>query len=99
MLDLGCGDAAIGQVLLNASCRSYLGLDGSAAMVEAGNAALRGTSGRVELADIIEDFSAPPSSFDLIVSRLAFHRASTAWRPVLHGGEETRNVIQHSAYT
>ncbi|MFB9628906.1 class I SAM-dependent DNA methyltransferase [Nonomuraea helvata] len=72
VLDLGCGDAAIGQTLLNAGCHSYLGLDGSAAMVEAGNAALRGTPGRVELADI-EDFSAPPSSFDLIVSRLAFH--------------------------
>ncbi|MFI7132970.1 class I SAM-dependent methyltransferase [Nonomuraea sp. NPDC050153] len=72
VLDLGCGDAAIGQVVLDAGCRSYLGLDGSAAMVEAGNAALCGTAGRVEMVDI-EDFSAPPSSFDLIVSRLAFH--------------------------
>ncbi|WP_433436668.1 class I SAM-dependent DNA methyltransferase [Nonomuraea sp. CA-141351] len=81
VLDLGCGDAAIGQVLLNAGCRSYLGLDGSAAMVEAGNAALHGTSGRVEMADI-EDFSAPPSSFDLIVSRLAFHYVNDI-QPVL----------------
>ncbi|WP_431920086.1 class I SAM-dependent methyltransferase [Nonomuraea jabiensis] len=72
VLDLGCGDAAIAQVLLDAGCRSYLGLDGSAAMVEAANAALCGTAGRVEMADI-EDFSAPPSSFDLVVSRLAFH--------------------------
>ncbi|MGW0192803.1 class I SAM-dependent methyltransferase [Nonomuraea sp. NPDC003201] len=72
VLDLGCGDAAIGQVLLEAGCRSYLGLDGSAAMVEAANTALGGTAGRVEMADI-EDFSAPPSSFDLVVSRLAFH--------------------------
>ncbi|MBE1589365.1 class I SAM-dependent methyltransferase [Nonomuraea angiospora] len=72
VLDLGCGDAAIGQVLLDAGCRSYLGLDGSAAMVEAANAALCETAGRVEMVDI-EDFSAPPSSFDLIVSRLAFH--------------------------
>ncbi|MET7332650.1 class I SAM-dependent methyltransferase [Nonomuraea sp. NPDC005650] len=72
VLDLGCGDAAIGQVVLDAGCRSYLGLDGSAAMVEAGNSALYGTAGRVEMVDI-EDFSAPPSSFDLIVSRLAFH--------------------------
>ncbi|GAA3576631.1 class I SAM-dependent methyltransferase [Nonomuraea rosea] len=72
VLDLGCGDAAIGPVLLHAGCHSYLGLDGSVAMVEAGNRALHGMSGRVELVDI-EDFSAPPSSFDLIVSRLAFH--------------------------
>ncbi|MEU6719418.1 class I SAM-dependent methyltransferase [Nonomuraea sp. NPDC046802] len=72
VLDLGCGDAAIGQTLLNAGCLSYLGLDGSAAMVKAGSTALQGTTGRVELTDI-EDFSAPPSSFDLILSRLAFH--------------------------
>jgi SAM-dependent methyltransferase len=72
VLDLGCGDAAIGPALLNAGCHGYLGLDGSVAMVEAGNRALHGMSGRVELIDI-EDFSAPPSSFVLIVSRLAFH--------------------------
>ncbi|MFC4112663.1 class I SAM-dependent DNA methyltransferase [Nonomuraea zeae] len=72
VLDLGCGDAAIGPLLLNAGCRSYLGLDGSAAMVEAGNRALAGMSGRAALLDM-EDFAAPPSSFDLIVSRLAFH--------------------------
>jgi SAM-dependent methyltransferase len=41
-------------------------------MVEAAGEALQGTSGRVEMIDM-EDFSAPPSSFDLIVSRLAFH--------------------------
>ncbi|GAA3662079.1 class I SAM-dependent methyltransferase [Nonomuraea antimicrobica] len=72
VLDLGCGDAATGQALLEAGCLSYLGLDGSAVMVEAGRARLRGTSGRVDLMDI-EDFSAPPSSFDLILARLAFH--------------------------
>ncbi|MEU7743000.1 class I SAM-dependent methyltransferase [Nonomuraea sp. NPDC049158] len=72
VLDLGCGDAAIGRTLLDAGCRSYLGLDGSAAMVEAASATLRGTSGRVERADM-EDFAAPPSSFDLIISRLALH--------------------------
>jgi hypothetical protein len=30
VLDLGCGDAAIGRTLLGAGCRSYLGIDASA---------------------------------------------------------------------
>lgn len=72
VLDLGCGDAAIGRTLLNAGCSSYLGLDGSAVMVEAASETLQGTCGRAEQVDM-EDFAAPPSSFDLIVSRLALH--------------------------
>jgi SAM-dependent methyltransferase len=72
ILDLGCGDAAIGRTLLDAGCRSYLGLDGSAAMVEAASTTLHGSSGDAEQVDL-EDFSAPPNSFDLIVSRLALH--------------------------
>jgi SAM-dependent methyltransferase len=72
VLDLGCGDAAIGPTLLDAGCRSYVGLDGSVAMVQAATETLRGSAGRAVLADI-EDFSAPPCSFDLVISRLALH--------------------------
>jgi len=72
ILDLGCGDAAIGRVLLDAGCRAYLGVDGSANMVEAARTTLRGTSGEVVRADP-EDFNAPPASFDLVLSRLALH--------------------------
>ncbi|GGT47602.1 methyltransferase [Nonomuraea spiralis] len=72
VLDLGCGDAAIGRTLLAAGCRSYLGIDGSTEMTRAATATLAGTPGRVERMDI-ERFSAPPRTFDLIISRLALH--------------------------
>ncbi len=47
-------------------------MDGSASMVQAATATLHGTTGRAVQVDM-EDFSASPSSFDLIVSRLALH--------------------------
>ncbi|WP_026122200.1 class I SAM-dependent methyltransferase [Nocardiopsis halotolerans] len=72
VLDLGCGDADLGRILLEAGCRSYLGVDGSGAMVERARARLRGSVGRVEHADM-EDFTASPAGFDLVVSRLALH--------------------------
>jgi len=72
VVDLGCGDAAIGAVLLNAGCGRYLGIDGSANMVQAARATLRDTSGEVIQGDI-EDFAAPTNAFDLVVSRLALH--------------------------
>jgi len=71
VVDLGCGDATIGAVLLKACCGRYLGIDGSASMVQAARATLRDTSGEVIQRDI-EDFAAP-NAFDLVVSRLALH--------------------------
>ena len=71
-MDLGCGDAALGRRLLSAGCARYLAIDGSARMVEAARETLRGTAGEVERGDI-EDFSAPPGAFDLVVSRMALH--------------------------
>ncbi|HYH91042.1 MAG TPA: methyltransferase domain-containing protein [Solirubrobacteraceae bacterium] len=72
VVDLGCGDAALGRRLLSAGCARYLAIDGSARMVEAARETLRGTAGEVERRDI-EDFSAPPGAFDLVVSRMALH--------------------------
>jgi len=72
ILDLGCGDGAFGRAMLAAECRSYSGIDSSARMVEAAQRTLRGTLGTVTR-DHIERFSAPPNSFDVIVSRLALH--------------------------
>jgi SAM-dependent methyltransferase/predicted nucleotidyltransferase len=72
IVDLGCGDAAIGRRLLDAGCRSYLGIDGSANMVQAATETLDGTAGRVIQGDI-EEFTAPPNSVDLVISRLALH--------------------------
>jgi SAM-dependent methyltransferase len=72
ILDLGCGDAAIGRRLLEAGCRGYVGIDASARMIEAADAALHGTAGEARR-DTIERFSAPADSFDLVISRLALH--------------------------
>ncbi|WP_063781000.1 class I SAM-dependent DNA methyltransferase [Nonomuraea sp. SBT364] len=72
VIDLGCGDATTGLQLLNAGCQSYLGVDSSASMVTASGESLRGTAGRVVRMDM-EDFSAPPGTCDLVVSRLALH--------------------------
>jgi SAM-dependent methyltransferase len=72
VLDLGCGDGALGRVLLEGRCRSYLGIDGSERMVRAARETLASTAGDVVRTDI-EDFSAPPDTYDLVVSRLALH--------------------------
>jgi hypothetical protein len=60
VVDLGCGDAALGRVLLRGGCARYLGLDGSERMVAAAEATLRGTPGEVVHGDI-DDF-APAST-------------------------------------
>jgi SAM-dependent methyltransferase len=72
VFDLGCGDAGFGRALLNAGCADYTGVDGSRKMCAAARRTLAGTAGRVVEATI-EAFDAPPSSADLIVSRLALH--------------------------
>lgn len=69
VLDLGCGDARFGRFLLDAGARSYCGIDASENMVAQAEATLLGLVRK----ERIEDFSAPPSSVDLIVSRLALH--------------------------
>lgn len=46
VLDLGCGDAALGRVLLDAGCRSYVGIDGSMRMVHAAEKILSGMTGK-----------------------------------------------------
>jgi SAM-dependent methyltransferase len=72
VLDLGCGDAAIGRTLLAAGCRSYHGIDASRRMVQRAAETLEGTPGTVSLGTI-EGFEAPPNSVDLVISRVAFH--------------------------
>jgi SAM-dependent methyltransferase len=72
ILDLGCGDAAIGKELLHQGAASYLGVEGSYKMVETATQTLASTSGKV-VRQTIEDWIYPPIAFDLVLSRLALH--------------------------
>jgi SAM-dependent methyltransferase len=71
VVDLGCGDAELGEIVLAAGARSYVGVDGSAAMVASARSRL-GAGAEVRHATI-EEFGAPPGSVDVVVSRLALH--------------------------
>lgn len=72
ILDIGCGDAAIGRDLLAAGCKSYLGVEGSVNMVAAARERLLDTNGELIQADL-SAWSIPPESFDLVISRLVLH--------------------------
>jgi SAM-dependent methyltransferase len=72
ILDLGCGDAAVGRELLAGGAASYLGLDGSRRMIECAIRSLAGTGGRVVEADI-SSWAYPRDNFDIVLSRLALH--------------------------
>lgn len=72
VLDLGCGDAAIGREFLQSGATAYLGIDGSANMVALATQTLAGTSGRV-IQHAIEDWQYPQATFDLVLARLALH--------------------------
>lgn len=104
ILDLGCGDAAIGRRLLDAGCRSYFGIDASARMIEAARDALDGTAGEVRHGTV-ERFSAPADSYDLVLSRLALHyvedldAALAACRACLAGGGRMIFTVVHPAIT
>ncbi len=72
VLDLGCGDAAFGEALLEAGCQYYLGVESSANMARLGAANLDGLNGEV-INETIEGWAYPSGAFDLAVSRLALH--------------------------
>ncbi|MBD2256985.1 class I SAM-dependent methyltransferase [Pseudanabaena sp. FACHB-2040] len=72
ILDLGCGDAAIGKEFLHHGAASYIGVEGSQKMAAAAIQMLTGTSGRV-IPQTIEDWSYPPEAFDLVLARLVLH--------------------------
>ena len=84
VLDLGCGDGLYGRQLLAAGAGSYLGIDGSANMVRAAESSLAGTAGRVRQGDLAHGLQAAPASFDLAISRLAFHYLADVG-PLLRG--------------
>lgn len=72
ILDLGCGDAAIGRELLQQGAASYIGIEGSHKMASVARQTLANTCGQVIL-QRIEDWTYPQAVFDLIISRLALH--------------------------
>lgn len=72
ILDLGCGEATIAHELFAKGCRSYHGIDGSDNMITLAQKALEGTPGTAER-DFMEFFEVEPHSYDLVLSRLAFH--------------------------
>ncbi len=104
ILDLGCGDSSIGTRLLEGGCRSYLGIDASARMVEAAREALRGTAGEVRRGEV-ERFSAPANSYDLVLSRMALHyvedldAALAACRSCLSPGGRLVFTVVHPVIT
>lgn len=72
ILDLGCGDASLGEELLIRNCSSYLGIDGSKNMCEKAAGKLEGSRGRVQHCSL-EEYEYPPNTFDRVVSQLVLH--------------------------
>ncbi len=72
ILDLGCGDAAIGSEALQQGCVAYVGIEGSHNMVALAHQNLAGTRGQVIQADL-ETWQVSGEAFDLVISRLVFH--------------------------
>jgi SAM-dependent methyltransferase len=72
ILDLGCGDAAIGKEFLHCGAASYTGVEGSHRMAETAVQMLTGTAGQVIL-QTIENWIYPPTAFDLVLARLSLH--------------------------
>lgn len=72
ILDLGCGDAAIGRELLYQGAASYMGIEGSHKMASVALQTLANTSGQI-IVQTIEDWTYPHLAFDLVISRLALH--------------------------
>ncbi|MEA5505679.1 class I SAM-dependent methyltransferase [Halotia wernerae UHCC 0503] len=72
ILDLGCGNAAIGQELLQYGAASYLGVEGSHKMAAVATQTLAHTAGRI-IVQTIEHWTYPHAAFDLVIARLALH--------------------------
>lgn len=72
VIDLGCGDGTFADVVLDGGAQSYLGLDGSAAMIDIARERVRNPKATFKLGSI-EDFQAAPDAADLVTSRMAFH--------------------------
>ena len=81
IVDLGCGDGSFGSIAIDAGCRSYRGIDRSAAMIERARLRLAHTGAKLEQATI-EAVPLRSASADLVLSRMALHYVSDI-EPVL----------------
>ncbi len=72
ILDLGCGDAAIGRELLHHGAASYTGIEGSHKMAAVATKKLADTAGQI-IEQMIENWTYPHAAFDLVIARLSLH--------------------------
>jgi len=72
IVELGCGDGSWATIAVASRCRSYLGIDVSAPMLERARLRLAATHGTFQQA-AIEHVQRPAESVDLVVSRMALH--------------------------
>lgn len=72
VLDLGCGDGDLGNMLLAMGCKSYLGVEASSRMVTLAQKNLSSDKAKIVQA-YIQDYHFPKDCFHLVVSRLALH--------------------------
>ncbi|CAN5817541.1 class I SAM-dependent methyltransferase [soil metagenome] len=70
--DLGCGDGATARTIMELGAATYLGLDGSAGMIDAARDR-HAMPGVTFVHQDIEDLSLATRAFDLVTSRMAFH--------------------------
>jgi SAM-dependent methyltransferase len=72
ILDLGCGDAAIGHELLQRGATHYVGVEGSHKMAALAKQTLAATSDQI-FTQTLEQWTAPYATFDLVLARLSLH--------------------------
>ncbi|HEY1013731.1 MAG TPA: class I SAM-dependent methyltransferase [Herpetosiphonaceae bacterium] len=104
VVDLGCGAAAFGRLLLGRGAASYLGVEGSRNMAEAARRTLAGTDGEI-ICQPLEAWEPAAGAFDLAVSRLVFHYLADLpallgriWRGLRPGGRLVYST-QHPVLT
>lgn len=92
VLDLGCGNAAFGNELLDRGCLTYTGLEGSSNMYNLAKTTLTKEHGQV-IHSTMEEWDYPEAVYQLVVSRLALHYVSNiedifhhVYKSLAHGG-------------
>jgi len=76
ILDLGCGDGTFARQCLAGGCQSYVGVDGSAAMLAEALVSASASADELRVRFVradLEDFRAEPGSVDLVTARLVLH--------------------------